>query len=396
MTTLRVAVVSDLHAYVEPVVGRPAPSHLHTGLPREDIGRHPISNLVELIRREELQADVLLSCGDLGDQANRAAIIYAWDEVQRLAEALGDPVVIATAGNHDLDSRHGTSEPNLRAVLQGLTPAFPTHDPQENMRYWAYHYAILDDSAYRIVSVNSCADHDNPAEIEHGRIERRTTDRLMEALRPGEIRPVQIAICHHHPHRFGDIDLEDYSELRGGQYLLHALGSGELGAWTVVHGHKHLPHLAYAAGGGDSVVILSAGSLTSSLYLDLQTQARNQFYVVEFDSDAALNLEIGLAGSFRSYDWSVGPGWQPAQPGSGLPATGGFGYRANPSIVASRIRQRLALSQPTPQSFDQLAGQLPELRYLIPDDLRSVIRELVLAGVTVSGGDERFEEAALV
>jgi hypothetical protein len=393
MSILRAAVVADLHAYVEPLTdGRTAPSHLHTGLERDNPVQHPISGLIDLIARERLTADLLLSCGDMGDRARTTAIIYAWEEIQRVATALGGARVIATAGNHDLDSRHGTSEPNLRAALQSLVPPFPTDIIDQNTNYWAYHHAIVIGPNYRVLTLNSCADHENPAEIEHGRVERRTTDRIRATLAASPTEPIQLAICHHHPHRFGDIDLEDYSELLGGQYLLHALGSGDYGAWTVVHGHKHLPHLCYAAGGAMSPVIFSAGSLTSSLYLDLQTRARNQFYVIEFDTDAAARIGTDVAATFKSFDWAVGLGWTPAQPGSGLPQAGGFGFRTNPRSLASLVSTMVNAHNPI--SWEELSRDAPSVRHLIPADVAALRRALESAGLLVSGPPGTIEQVA--
>src|SRR3990170_2709102 len=106
MPLIRVAVVSDLHVYEEPLaLGVQPPSRLHTSLSRQDVD-HPISALVELIQHEALEADLLVACGDLGNQASGAGIIYAWSEIQRIRDALGVDDVIGTAGNHDLDSRH--------------------------------------------------------------------------------------------------------------------------------------------------------------------------------------------------------------------------------------------------------------------------------------------------
>jgi hypothetical protein len=142
-------------------------------------------------------------------------------------------------------------------------------------------------------------------------------------------------------------------------------------------------------------VIFSAGSLTSSLYLDLQGRARNQFYIVEFDTDAAANLGLGVAATFSSWDWATGIGWQPAQPGSAIPATGGFGYRINVSELAGLIKRNLEAAR-TPQSFAELLATTPSIKYLIPADVALVRQALEDMGVRVSGLAGTIDQAAIV
>ena len=165
--------------------------------------------------------------------------------------------MIATAGNHDVDSRHREEQRDIRADLQELAPSFPTADDVLNAHYWAWHYAIVDEPTFRVVTLNSAGIHANPGEWAHGRIESRIVTRLMKSLSQGTVRPVQILLCHHHPHRFGDMDIDDYSEMSGGQLLLSKLSGGDLGHWTIVHGHRHWPHLTYASGGGGAPTIFS-------------------------------------------------------------------------------------------------------------------------------------------
>jgi 3',5'-cyclic AMP phosphodiesterase CpdA len=342
-----------------------------------------------------LSADVVLVGGDLGHMASAEGIIYAWAEVQRVATALGAPLVLATAGNHDLDSRHLSGDPDLKAVLQDLVPPFPTPHDALNDQYFSRYYAVINHPEYRLVTLNSCGVHTNPGQIENGWFDRRTADRLTKELAEAESRPVQILVCHHHPYRFGDIDLADLSEMKGGHLLLERLGSGKYGQWTVVHGHKHMPRIGYAAGGALSPVVFSAGSLSSSLYLELQTTSRNQFYLLSFEPEAAAALGAGVVGTFRAWNWVSALGWTEAPPGSELPPRGGFGYRSNPTELARRVEKVLAASGRSTMPWTDIVRALPELEYLIPSDLAAVRTAMVeKVGLNVSGADV-LDEVAL-
>jgi hypothetical protein len=191
---------------------------------------------------------------------------------------------------------------------------------------------------------------------------------------------VNILVCHHHPHKHPDILGPDYSDMEGGSDLLSLLGTGEYGNWIVIHGHKHQPRICYAAGTASSPIVFSAGSLSAVLYPELQTTARNQFYLLEFPCSHF--GEFGFVGMFRAWDWSHGAGWIKARTGSGLPGLGGFGYRSDITKLAASVANAVR----TPFStWDELKVTLPELAYVLPGDLELLKKKL--------GGDHalRFE-----
>jgi hypothetical protein len=160
--------------------------------------------------------------------------------------------------------------------------------------------------------------------------------------------------------------------MKQGQLLLDLLGSGEHGRWLVIHGHKHHPKISYAAGGGGSAVVFAAGSLCATLYPELQTVARNQFYLIEIDPDEC--KKRGLVGTVRAWDWASGIGWIDGNDTSGLPPTFGFGARADPTLLAQQIASAITGSDPV--LWASLMEQLPEIRYVLPQDLARVQKEL--------------------
>lgn len=219
----------------------------------------------------------------MGDKANPSAIKFAWDQIHRIKKALGAEGLIATAGNHDLDSRYIYNDFDAKGFLQALDPPFPFANADKNDRFWSRNFVVTHEANSRILVINSSAYHGGKeGEFERGRIAKRTIEGIRIALTKSEPGKVNIAVCHHHPFRYPDIAAEDYSEMKGGENLLELLGSGNFGRWIIIHGHRHYPRICYAAGSTSAPVIFGAGSLCAKLYGDIQNRARNQFYLLAF------------------------------------------------------------------------------------------------------------------
>jgi metallophosphoesterase superfamily enzyme len=107
---LKIAVVSDLHTHDGSSAELGAPSMLGTSDPEDQPKRHPISGLKKLISDNKLRADILLCSGDLANKATPSGLNYAWRQLEILKNALGARKLIATAGNHDMDSRYQDNE----------------------------------------------------------------------------------------------------------------------------------------------------------------------------------------------------------------------------------------------------------------------------------------------
>jgi len=371
--SLTVAVMSDLHAYDNDEPDN-APSHYCIRDPFDDPGKSPIAGLTRLIESEHLSAEVLLCPGDIADKANPLAIQHAWKAIHQIGQSLRTGQIVATSGNHDVDSRFKHNDFDARGVLQALEPPYPFPDENLNDRYWSRHFVLTSGHCYRVPTVNSSAFHGEGQysetklyEFERGRVSQRTLAAIRRELERSAPALVNILLCHHHPHPHSELRLAESDLMAGGRELLELLGSGRYGDWIVVHGHKHHPKLENAAGGASAPVVFAAGSLCATLYRELQTRARNQFYMLAFPySEYRLH---GFVGRFRAWDWAVGNGWLPATEGSGLPAHGGFGWRGKPSVLARQIASAAADS-PTPWSV--IRAMVPSVDFLLPQDLDDV------------------------
>lgn len=361
---LRVAVLSDLHAYGE---GKERPSFLDVRATALPLHHHPISSLKHLINKDSLTSDLLLCPGDLGHRASVLGIEYAWAQLHDVGQAIGAKLVSATAGNHDMDSRHIYTGFASDRTLKQLVPPFPLAGDSWD-KYWARHYVIVNDPNYRLVLLNSSAYHGNTAEEKnHGRVDTFTLDQIKDDLLRLPPSDLNILLCHHHPQQHSEFGLGEDDVMKHGQQLLDLLGSGELGQWLVIHGHKHHPKITYASGSSLSPVVFAAGSFSFKLQMELDSIARNQFYILEFYASDL--REFGLVGTARAWDWVLGSGWVPATTRSGLPSSFGFGSR-DPRSLAIQVEQVLLSESFLP--WPSILNRLKPVRHLLPSDFRSL------------------------
>lgn len=365
---LRIAVMSDLHAFSADTSSSAPSFYPVSNYPVNPLS-HPVSALKNFIQQESISADLLLCPGDMGDKCAHQAITQAWSDLQEIGELLSAQLTLATCGNHDIDSRYLNSNHDARGLLMTLKPAFPIDDEALFLNYWAKNYAVIVRPDYRAVLLNSCAFHgagkESSKELEHGRISRNTLEWLRASLEASGQRNVNILLCHHHPKVHPEIDDEDYEVMQGGANLLQLLGTGELGKWLVIHGHKHHPKIDYASGGGSAAVVFSAGSFSAHLYPALTGRhITNQFYILEIHLEKIASM--GLVGELYAWDWNVGNGWRPAlgtNTGLGIPNRSGFGANPDVTIVAKTIATHF---KGKVTGWDDVMQAIPELPYMLP------------------------------
>jgi hypothetical protein len=370
---ISIAVASDLHAHTGSN-GTPSPSHLNILDPPDYPNQHPITGLLELIRAEGLTAHGLVSPGDLGDKANQQATKYAWNALHDISRGLKAEFCTATAGNHDIDSRYLGDDHAPEHILKALLPQFPLGDEQLDDRYWARAYAIRDYDRFRLLLLNSSAYHGHtPTELNHGRIDKQTLEDIRKDLNKRGVREINVLLCHHHPQQHSELGLGEHDVMKQGQLLLDLLGSADFGRWLIIHGHKHHPKITYAAGSATSPIVFSAGSLCSTLFLPVQTVARNQFYIIDIDPKQLPIL--GLAGRIRAWDWATGSGWLPANERSGLPHEFGFGFRGDPIVLADQIAS--LVSSGVPLVWDEVRTAFPYVDFVLPQDMMRLESRLI-------------------
>jgi predicted phosphodiesterase len=370
---VRIAVISDLHAFDRTLLKTDAPSFYDISSTGSDPLKNPPAGLLHLIRQEQLSADILIVAGDLCDKAHPTGLRHAWAWIQDCGRAMGASLIASTPGNHDMDSRHIYNDYDARGVLLNLSPRFPlpTESDATNDRFWARNFVGLDHNGVRLVLLNSAAYHGGQQdEIKHGRLSDNTLTELGVSLQTSKRFAINILVCHHHPkqhHELGTID--DYEQMKNGDQLLELLGNGNYGHWIVVHGHRHYPKLEYSSGGSTSPLIFAAGSLCAVIYPEIQGRARNQFYIMHLDEAAA-----APQGYINAWDWSLGQGWLHAQRrGSGIPYRAGFGWRGSIPKLADDVNRAVIAPY---VDWESVTMAQPDVNFLLPSDLDALAARL--------------------
>jgi predicted phosphodiesterase len=336
---------------------------------------NPLSGLEQLVAEdEEMRADVLLCPGDLCDQADWGALPYAWSEVHRFANLLGAQHVIATVGNHDIDSHGNHPGEAIDAALRGLAPTFPCDPGAES--YWSSRVTRVVDEDWQVVSLNSSLmrylEND---EKDHGLVEDQTLD-LIEQMTQEPNLAVNVLLCHHHPQPFTRLAHGDVSHMSAGDRLVGLL-NGLPETWMIIHGHRHQPHLDYLEGTAASPARLVAGSAGVVLWPLLSSYVRNQMHIVEFPIDVSQGLDLSLAGLVRSWSWQPGGKWIRARAeGDGLPGVAGFGYRTDGPSLARSLVKKAEDEGVSVVERERLEAWQPRLPFLLPEDLGAFRRHL--------------------
>lgn len=368
-SVLRLAVVSDLHAFSPSDPNRPkdapAPSLLNSNAPDVGLSTHIIAKLLELITKQPIRADYLLCPGDLGDRGSSVGIRYAWDQCKRIRDALGAKCVIATAGNHDF----ARGVPDGMGALKDLSD-FPVTDAALRTQYWAWDYLIIDQGPLRLIALNTVAEHALQAEADHGLIKPRTIAQIARELESMPRAPLQVLLCHHPPHWHGDHKLGDTDLLQNGQLLLDMLSTH--GNWIVIHGHKHHAKIVRAMGSAAAPWVFAAGSLAAMLTFEgLVGIASNQFFVLEFDR---AHLDSGAwGGTGRAWNWAHEVGWRDNDQEW---ATFGFGFSGPIPALAQQIAQTIRSQRQPWMTWQDLSKALPDLQYLTPANIDLLRHEL--------------------
>src|SRR6185437_1391540 len=120
---------------------------------------------------------------------------------------------------------------------------------------------------------------------------------LPEELSKRPSAAVNILVCHHHPVEI-ELPSEDKSVITNGPELIDLLTKLAPPGWLILHGHRHLPCLKYAAASQNAPVIFSAGSLSANLHLNIQGRAANQFYSLEVEG-----TRTGVMGRYDAWTW---------------------------------------------------------------------------------------------
>lgn len=412
---LRIAIISDVHA-VDDLNGNVGNSNVLLS-DKGSAKRNPMEALIELVKRENLKADLLVCPGDLCDKGDPEGLTWTWNKLQELSILLGAEETLATTGNHDVDSRLAHKKVDTYGALLDLQPPFPLADENRANEFFARGITVHETPKARVVLLDSCFLHRERKrkQLEHGFLTPRVLERVADiASKPAQYEGVQnILVCHHQPLRWTEFGPRKKSkgEMRGGEALVRILERGAAGPWILLHGHCHVPAIDYLGQTSGGPVRFSAGSVGAALPANAASVAttphwsgeifvRNQFYVLEVDAPGAV-AGIGTPGRFRAWDWLETPPlpgqeaslqWRPASRESIIPGEGGFGFRA-PGIDLANWITRLGKRDLT---WQDLLREEKRLEHLAPCDMNTFVMVLRKRGHGVfQDPNGRIEEVSL-
>ena len=366
-TQFKIAVLSDLHAAPKSVKHKAGEVKLYSDEPNAVPAEHPLAALKVLIDAEKLQADVIACPGDMTNKANAQSLGFVWSSLHDLREAMGAAGVVATVGNHDVDSRKHDSDAFPRESLMRLNPRFPTGESNTSDQYWAHGFCFQEFGDARFLVLNTCWLHEARDELDRGVVTSYTLDRLKERLSTLPKRPLNFVVCHHHPHAHTDLGLGFDDVIRNGQRLLDLLA--EDAHWMVIHGHKHHPKIEYAQGQYRQAVVLACGSFSGRLEGQNALVSKNYFHLIEIKDSTSR-----IAGTIRSWNWVPGIGWkQYADAELAFPSRVGFGTSVGVNVLAQLVAQH---TKTVVAKWADLVHAQPELEFLMPKQLKGLIAAL--------------------
>lgn len=378
--SIKFAIISDLH-YRDSHPGKECRPSAAQGNDSDD----PIEAFSKLVGANSLTADYLLCPGDITDKASKKALTEGWKKLQDLEKALGARHLIATTGNHEVDSRageshdkSGNSELEIDPIghLQGLDgyPSSIWNGEDRKWVYWGRGYEFIRDEEVLFLLINSSHFHPTTREneFERGRIGdlsiKMLHEEIAEQISKSDAR-VFVALLHHPPisHESLDFDLGRIEMFNGSRLIEILDRSGR--PWLVVHGHKHHGRIVIAQGSGFQPIVFAAGSAGAHLVGKHALNARLQCYVVDVEIPNS-TLTPSLKGSVRAFSW-IDHAWVSALvPTHGIPDGCGF---AIPSVdltaLAQQIRKRVLEASGTFSKWNELVAHIPQLLNLLPGQL---------------------------
>lgn len=374
----RFLLISDIHACEVDPGSTKAPSYV-SSFQSSSISRiDPIAELERLIDEEKLNPDCILCPGDITNKSMPEPFGYAWKRLQQLADKTKTRL-IATVGNHDVDSRYKSNAYDPRGFAMSLDPSIPTSQRIHFLEYWAENFTSISFDDCNIVAVNTAAFHgggrNTTGEIQHGRISDLTLARLKNSLASLPSAPVNILLCHHHLVKPERTDEEFEGLTRGGARLVQLLSESDQ-AWIVIHGHTHVPDLFHAYGGSNAPVILGCASFSAQINEDAQNKNPNQVHLLICDPDGAKAAGLASCGTVMSWTWQPGVGWRAPLGLQGLPYVSGYGHRTSVDPLVDAVDSYLAAKSINVSSWEQVLQIVPSLTWLIPADFERLERAM--------------------
>lgn len=364
---LSIAVISDLHCHHSS--SEIDDTYLTTDLLRSDVKNHPVESLIRTIKKDEIEVDLTLCAGDLTNKSDVQGFISGWDFTLEINKELSGNEVIATLGNHDVDSYETFTTYSLE-IAKGIKKDFPLKDDDDRDKFWSKGCVFVEGSTYRILVINSSHYHYNKIEAASGKVGDDLINYIQEYLEDKNDNKISIVLAHHHPIDHSRSDLGEDDKIVNGDKLLEALAPFKFDLF--IHGHKHDPLLRYHTfhGSNGRIPILSSGSFSAKSNLGW-TSRRNTFHKIDI-------VKNGEQCNGKITTWTFIPrnGWKIMNDDEGFHPYTGFGYQGSIEGLFKIISEQVG--ETSCKKWSEILEIIPEVEHLIPteaDELYETLRE---------------------
>ncbi|MEI3800524.1 MULTISPECIES: metallophosphoesterase family protein [unclassified Chitinophaga] len=354
---LTIAIASDLHCrYGDGKEGADVNTWLTSDLMEVPVERNPVAALKRTILKESLVADLLICPGDITDKTDKQGLISGWRYLEDIKSALSASELVATVGNHDVDSRKKLSEDPTN-YLKRFSLKFPTSYEIQNTMFWSEHFCILELDLYDLLVINSSFNHIDEKSCYKSLIQASTLEKIEGLIEPIKNNgKVKICITHHHPIKHSNVDYEDGDSIERGDELIELLIKNN---FTIhIHGHKHDPRLTLI----NDFPVFASGSFSSLMNLTDLT-AQNVFHLIEIEYATK-------KGKIRSWIYSRKEGWHQRMD-TYFPCNTGFGAKITIDEIADLCLAVVNKGADT-VAFSEVVNQIPEIIYLTPTQQRKL------------------------
>jgi 3',5'-cyclic AMP phosphodiesterase CpdA len=364
---IRLAIVSDLHCHPEAGSFKENDSYLYTAALRAN--DHPVESLQRELSNVEV--DLIIAPGDFTNKADVQGFVSGWNYVLDIKDILKAQDVVATLGNHDVDSGNTFSDYSLETA-KGIRKNFPLKDEKLRDQFWSKGCTFYEHESCRILVINSCHFHYSRLTASSGKVDDDMLNHIDQYLKDIDDNKILLALVHHHPilharQKLGALDL-----IVNADELLDKLAEYKFD--LVIHGHKHDPLLRYHLTTATSyrLPIFSSGSF-ASLSNNLWCGSRNFFHVLEINKEESVTN-----GQINSWTYFPQNGWKYIYDESAFPPYSGFGNIKRINDLANEIDENL--SSPV-MDWTEIQTLVPSVKYLIPQEMDQLHNDLKIKGI---------------
>lgn len=358
--SIKVAIISDLHCSYQQDVST---DHLDTylfsnALIGDENRKHPIRELIDKIKEEQLSCDYVLCPGDITNKLDVQGLITGFEDLKLIASKLKAKQLICTPGNHDVvfDVQKCDKFKERNEPVKFLNKEeYPTQNEELNNQFWDKHYCIYSDESVLFLCIDSTV---NLTEKNNSISDKLIGD-IEKDLNKCVGNKIRIAMTHYHPIRYTNPNYKKYPDkdsLENGEKMLEKLN--EMGFDLFIHGHKHIPRIQRNNNG----YIFCAGGFSAKGNI-IDTEYHNSFHIME------LNLENGMTkGLVRTWWYSLCSGWVTTDAGKyDFPSFTGFGATKNIDQIISEIESLFDKGE-TSCDFESVTMAVPDIKYLLPSE----------------------------